>query len=142
MRFLTKEQFEQIVHEEKIKYQKFIEEQTREFYQALYDFLDINNLWIEAEDFFGFDTGILTSAYVDFDETVKLLKKKVTPFGSSTFQVYGNKNPVINAVVSQSRKSKEIELTDASGTTHYFPFEFEYKHCVHDIQIIGQEDLN
>lgn len=79
---------------------------------------------------------------MDFNETVELLKKKVIPFGSSTFQIYGNKNPVINAVVMQSKKSKEIELTDTSGTTYYFSFEFEYKRCVHDIQIIGQEDVD
>lgn len=142
MRFLTEEQFEQIVHEEKIKFQKFIEQQTRDFYQALYDFLDINNLWIEAEDFFSFDTGVLTSAYVDFDETVNLLKQKVTPFGSCCFQVYGDKKPVINAVAKQSQKSKEIELVDINETTFYFQFDCNYASCVHDIQIVQDQNEN
>lgn len=142
MRFLNEKEFKNLAQEENTKYHIFLDETEKDFYQKLYDFLDINNLWIEAENFFGFDTGILTSACVDFNKTVELLKKKVIPFGSSTFQIYGNKNPVINAVVSQSRKSKEIELTDTNGTTYYFPFEFEYKHCVHNIQIVGQEDLD
>lgn len=142
MRFLNEKEFKNLVQEENTKYHIFLDETEKDFYQKLYDFLDINNLWVEAEEFFGFEAGILTSAYVDFDKTVELFKKKVTPFGSSTFQIYGNKNPVINAVVNQSRKSKEIELTDTNGTTYYFPFEFEYKHCVHNIQIVGQEDLD
>ena len=135
MRFLNKKDFEILVQEENAKYHAFLKETEKQFYQELYDFLDINNLWVEAEEFFQFDTGILTSAYVDFDETVKLLKQKVTPFGSSTFQVYGYKNPVINAVVNQSKKSKEVEFIDNKGNTYYFPFEFGYKCCIHDIQI-------
>lgn len=142
MRFLNEKEFKNLVQEENTKYHSFLDETEKVFYQKLYDFLDINNLWAKAEEFFGFEAGILTSAYVDFDKTVELFKKKVTPFGSSIFQIYGNKNPVINAVVNQSRKSKEIELTDTNGTTYYFPFEFEYKHCVHDIQINSQEELN
>lgn len=135
MKFLNKKEFEILIQEENTKYHTFLKETENQFYQELYDFIDINNLWIEAEDFFGFDTGILTSAYVDFDETVNLLKQKVTPFGSCCFQVYGYNNPVINAIVNQSKKSKEIEFIDNKGNTYYFPFKFEYKRCIHNIQI-------
>lgn len=142
MRFLTEEQFEQIVHEEKVKFQNFIKQRTTDFYQALYDFLDINNLWIEAEDFFGLGTGVLTSACVDFDETVNLLKRKVIPFGSCCFQVYGDKNPIVNAIAKQSKKSKEIELVDVNETIFYFQFDCDYASCVHDIQIVQVPNEN
>lgn len=139
IKYMTLSEFNELVTLINNEKNDFVAKVNNRFYSELYNFLDINELWAEAETFFGFEPTELSSVSEDFIEVKSKLIKKVSPIGSEVFSVYGlgNNNPVINAFVLQSKKSKEIELEDGNtGEIYYFPFEFsDFRKLINNIKI-------